>query len=422
MNRESMERRDDGLVFHGQDSAVGYGVLLLLTAMIGFGLIWWFPGSLKELAQPWTRQEWSHLQALAYTALVAVAAGGIAVFGAYLSDRGRRHRVHFDGSTGRVAVVERWRGLTIELDFPGRLFSAFHVHQPVDRPDRFELGVTTEQGAYWRLLRHIDGEALQEAARELSEEFLGVHSGDRSQTPEFSAVGLPRRIERRQRDEAVEFRWHTRERPLTRLCISLASGLFALATTLPLVLVFEDPLGWLMVLLFLASALFGVPLFFGGGKRGVLPFIGAWLGVVVMAAFWLATNFVYFIVASVGLAIFGKSAVHLVQGFWDPELHILRIEEKGAIYQDGRLLRSEGQTVWADQLEGAIVNVTAIRPPKLVLLPPGEGEENRRRHIGAVPHHAEEGHDEPLALKTAGLSLFEAVALALAVDSELRRR
>lgn len=411
-----MEYDDEAVVFSGEDSAVGYAVLLVVVVIVASSLAWWFPGSWRELLQPWQRVQWTHVEAMAYALWVAIIAGGISVVGAYLSDRGRSQKLRFDIEERRVQIREWWRGIEVELDVPLSLLEIFEFRRPAERRNHGELGVFLKNGAYWRLRRDRDAEELASMAQRLNREILP--DADEEESRKFD---LPQRIDLFEEHGALQYRWATHERQATRLCLAVAAGLFAVATIFPQVLVFQGALGWLMIALFIGSALFGVPLFFGGGSRGIWPFLLGWFATGVWAVFWVGANGFYFVVATVGVAIFGKSAVHLLFGFFRPEEHVLRLDEGGGISEDGRRLRDQGRDLEARQLEGALVNVTEIRPIKIVLLRAGEGQENKNRYRGLGPDDPREGA-EPVELKATGLSPFEATALSLSLDERLLRQ
>ena len=414
MRREQMSR-DDGMVrFHAEDGAAGY--LVLLAACLGAvgGLVWLWPGPLTDLWQPWQREQWSHPEALAYGVLVAIVAAAVIVVGGYLSDRRRRHIIEFDGDRARVQIQEWWRGLKVEAQFPFSVFSGFECRQPVGQSRWWELGVMLETGSYWRLDRSRDAEALTETCERLNREM------DFEGTVSVEDLRWPDRIERSEADGATRWSWRRHERPVTRLLIAAATVLLAVACSLPLFLVYEQAPGPLAAAFVMGVVAFGAPLFFEARSRAAWPFLGAWTVVMIVAVVAVDANWFYLPLATVGAAIFGKSALAVIIGLWRPEEQWIEIGAGHTIEENGQPLEREGRVVTIDDLEGAVADVRQIRPAKMLLVGPGGKALHRARNLGEKPPE-ELQEQEPLELEMQGLSLFELVCLSVAVDLEIQR-
>ncbi len=415
MKREEIQRSDDEVSFFAEDSTVGYGVLFVLLIIVGAGIIWWWPSSPGELLWAWEGEQWSHLEALACAMLTAIVGAMIVVIGGFLSDRGRCHWLRFDLRSRRVLVDERWRGFRIELEFPFYLFSSFQVHQPVGQQRWWELGAVLRNGSYWRLRRDEQREKLEGLAEEFNEsmDFDGAGS--------IAELERPERVADVDRGDRRELRWTNRERLATQISMAMAAGLFSVAAALPMILVFDGPGLWFWVVTVAAVVLFAIPLFLVDRSRLAWPFVLGWAIVVVAAIGFWGAHWAYFPLGTLGVAIFSKSAADLIVGLWRAEQHSLVIDRDGeTIYEDGILLEADGEAVTISELEGALVNVTEMRPAQVQLMWPGGVDASRRRSLAkADPDTAEGG--EPLELDGVGLSLFEMIWLSLVIDDEIRR-
>lgn len=416
MKQEEMRREDDRVTFIAEDSAVGYRVLFILLVLLGGGIVWLWPGSTEQLIEPWSHAGWGHLEALALASMVAIFGAMVVVIGGYLSDRGRRHQICFDGSQRQVFIEEWWRGFEIDVQFPFQLFSSFEVHQPVDQKRRWELGVMLQNQSYWRLKRGRDGEALREEALALNQQMA---FGGRQASPDLDAL---ERVERIEDEGSLTLRWTARERPATRICMSAATVLFSLACLLPVVLVFDGDVRALWAALILGVGLFVFPLVMNREARMAWPFVVGWFAVVIAAVWLVGANWAYFPLATMGIAIFGSSCRELIAGLWRGEEHSIRIGDKGNIYEDGVLLEAPEGPVRAADLDGAVVNITEIRPAKMLLVGPGGKERNRARSLAQKLSQESEDTREAVEVDSEGVSLFELIWVSLLVDEEIAGR
>lgn len=413
MKDEMMNRTEQGVEFSAADSTMGYVVLFVLLAVAGVGLGWLWPGSPAEWLRPWERAQWTHPEAIAYAMVVALVGAVVLMTGAFISDRGRRHRLCFDSARQITEVREWWRGLCVEVSFPFRYFASFEVHQPVGHERRWELGGALKNGSYWRLLRRGNAEELDELSEGLNAE-LNFGGGD----PE-AELETPERIEYRRSEGQLDVGWPERELPATRVCSMLAALFFAAAVTVPAVAVFEGKYGWFFALLAAGVALF-LPALVGQGKSVASKVsLLLWLAVVIAAVGWLGAHLVYFVLATVGVAIFGRSAADVAARLRRRPIHSVRIDGEGRIYEDGELIVDDGEPVDAASLEAAVVDITEMRPVQMELLWEGGAQMNLARNLGEAS--AEDVDREPLELEMPGLSLFERIWVSLVVDREIRR-
>lgn len=416
MEHHEIQREDGRVTFGATDRTIGYGVLAVLLVVVGTSLLWWWPGGFAEFVAPWRVDEFGHGEAVGYGMSIAVVAGLLVVLGGYLSDRGRCHEIEFDAEARSVSIREWWRGVDIDVDVLFERFSSFEVHRPATRDDTWQLGVVLENDSYWRLDRDADRQSLQERTDRLSRQMDFGGDG------EFEQIEAPERIDVQRRDGAVELRWNNYERVSTRIVTSLATILFSAALLVPVLAVFQGALGLLAGAVGLGAALFAVPLFVSWSSRASWPFVIGWFVVVLAAVAGLGAHWAYFPVATAGVAIFARSFAAIVSGLWSPEDHSLVVDEEGRIREDGQLLEVDGEPVGADEFEGALANVTDVRPPTMNLVWPGGRRENRDGHLGeGHSHEGDEGHREPIEVEAPGLSLFEVVAAALIVDDAIRR-
>ncbi len=414
-----MRREQDRVTFVAEDSTVGYQVLFLFLLFLAAAIVWLWPGPVEQLALPWRRAQWGHLEGLALAALVAIGGALVVVLGGYLSDRGRRHRICFDPSKRKVVVEEWWRGFKVDMEFPFRLFSSFEVHRPVDQKRWWELGAVLNNQSYWRLERSKNRQSLQERAATLNAEMAFEEAESRDC---FGDIGDAEDIEVGRGAGKLELQWFERERPATRVCMAVATIFFSLASLLPVVLVFDGHIEWLWGALVVATALFVFPLVMTRDARMAWPFIIAWLAVVVIAIAFLGANWIYFPLATMGVAIFGSSCLELISGLWGGERHSFRIDDEGRLYDEGRAIEEKGDPIRAEELEGALVNITEIRPARMSLVWPGGKEYSLALNLGRKCEGDLAEIGEPIEVKGEGLSLFELIWVSLMVDAEISRR
>ncbi len=417
MKHEETRRDEQDLVFAARDTATGYGVLAAALLLVGASMVWWWPGAHIELLTPWVRDQWGHLDALAYTMLVAIVGGLLVVFGGVLSDRGRRHEIRFELDRGVASVVEWWRGIEIAVEFGLERFCSFEVHPPVNDPEQVQLGAILDNGSYWRLDRGADDEGLHELADEL-------RGGIDDDTDEISDPPIPERIDVERGDEGFVARWRNRERTTTRALFLVTSLLLAVAALLPVWLVFDGPRGGLAAGVVAAVATLLIPLSLPDVGRTAWPFAIFWFIVAVATVVGLDANWAYFPVGTILAAIFGRSALNIARGFGGGEHYSLEVTPEGTIRQNGEIVTESGSSIDVDDFEAAIVNVTEHRPPTFVLVEPGGAAHNRDGYLGdGHDHEDDEGkHEEPVELDMVGLSLFELVALSLLLDNECTAR
>lgn len=415
MKHHQIRREDDRVIFGATDSILGWGVFAVLLVLMGGSLLWWWPTPPEQLYAPWQRDNWPVVEALGYGILWALFAGLLVVTGGYLSDRNRRHELTFD-PVGRLCEIDEWwRGHRISAAIPFGWFSSFEAHRPVDRRDIWQLGVVLANGSYWRLDRDTERDELQHTAEQLNEQMaLGKRDGgpDRPKLPES--------IELRREDGELQLRWEYRERLSVQVLTLAATVVFSLAVVAPVALVFEGAFGWLAGALVAASVLFAVPLFASWSPRAGLPFVIGWMGVVVASVAVVGAHWLLFPIASAGLAIFANSAAAIASGLRRTPTHSIRIDGAGRIYEDGQLLEDDDAPAVADQFEGAVVDLTEVRPPQMRLVKPGGGEQNRSRHLN-LEHPEDVAIGEPVELQMPGMSLFELVVVSLIVDDEIAR-
>lgn len=411
MKTESVEFAEDRAVFYGADSTVGYLVLAVVVVTTALGVAWLWPGPWDELWSPWTRGSWGIRDSLVLTALVALTGCLAVVLGGWFGDLRRRHWIEIDGAALEVRVREWWRAEEVKVVFPFRIFDEFAVHTPVGEQRFSELGLVLHSGAYWRLLRSLDPDEMERRFEQLRE---GVEfaAGDPNE-----GLRPPPRITEEREGGRYCLSWPARERTLTRGLMLVGAIFFAWASLLPVVLLFDGPQWWLAAVLVAGIAAFAGPLFVGFGSWTGWPLVGAWVVLIVASVVGLGANWLFYPLATVGAAIFGRNAVYMGRNLWRGERRSVSIDGEDRILCGQRVVVDGGEPVEVDQVEGVLVNVTQLRPPEFLLARPGQGSINRRRHLGQPADPV-----EPPTVDISGLSLFEQVWVSVALDEELTRR
>lgn len=414
MRRERMEHREGQLVFCGEDSTAGYWVLFAVLLFLGGSMGWWWPEAIAALATaPWERVEWTHTQVITGSVFLALIGGFFAVIGGYVSDRRRRHEIAIDDFERTVEVQEWWRNLELSLRFPPGIFDESAVKRPVEHREKWELGVVLNNGSYWRLFRGDENEVI-EAKSDVDEQ--AVFNTD----TDDAGPELTDRVEVTTDGNCLRAAWRTHEKLTTRIATLLATICLVAAAFYPALVAFDgiQPANWAAIAL--GTIAFAGILVIDPDSRAKWPLLGVWFAATVGAVVGFGAHWAYYPIATVLGGIFGVSAGNVVRQIWSPSTHSIRVDGN-RIYEDGDLVEDGNEVIGVDELEGAVANLTEIRPVEILLVSPGGGDTNRAEHLGQKkPQPPEER--EPIELTPRGLSPFETIGLSLVLHDWIRRR
>ncbi len=386
---------------------------MLVVSMAMLVGIWW-PGEPVELVAPWVGGEWGHSKAWMYVLFLGLVGSSAALLGMYFGQWRRGYRICFDAEESMVRTEEWWEGEEVEASFPLGRFCEVEIYEEDD--GQWILGVVLENGSCWHLLDGKRRQDLEDVKQRLQSLIEGGQSEEEVLPP------MPEVIDIEGGDLHLVAGWPNRGHQASKLGFSVAVGLLAIASVVPLLSTFDGDIPWLVGTMVMGAVALVLPSLLNVQLRGLSVALGAWLGVVVAGVCGLGANWAYFPLATLGLWALGSMTVRSVMDMKTPNPLSLEIDQWGAFYKNGSPVAGHNGIARIADLEGALTNVHRLEPSTMWLVTPGGKEANRERCLHGIDGEDDHWEEVAIRLRMAGLSLFERIALSFAVDDEIRRR